>query len=369
MPYYPPASGGSGTVTSNSSPKGTLTIASPTTTPTYDVTQAKEDPGGFIKNLSLTATAASSALTIAIKTDAGTDASSTDEIPITFRSPTAATGSLVHRSLQASLSLVISSGSLMGMVDGRGRLWVVIFDDGGTLRLGAVNCVMLGSAIGRCSVYALRETVLASSTAEGGAGAADSAGVIYTGTAVSAKAFRIVGYIDTNNTTAGTWIAPTGIQLLGPGVPLPGMPVQVFVPGTKTTTVAVTVTWPLDDTQPLQSETTSCITLSAALSNACNLIDLSTAIGGGATAAQSVFCGMYFGSNDTPLDSGFIGVNAANNFATPTAMKALYFPASTSSITYDGRCAVQTGTFTAFGVSGTHYAGITGKFFGTEVMG
>jgi hypothetical protein len=65
-----------------------------------------------------------------------------------------------------------------------------------------------------------------SSTAEGGAGAADSSGVIYTGTAVTSKAMRILGYLSWNasGVTAGTWTTTNLglVQVFGPGVKLPG---------------------------------------------------------------------------------------------------------------------------------------------------
>jgi hypothetical protein len=80
--------------------------------------------------------------------------------------------------------------------------------------------------------------MLASSTAEGGAGAADSAGVFYTGTAVSAKALRILGYMEWSSglTTAGAWAGgPTRIQLFGAGIRCPGEIVQTVLASTTAT--------------------------------------------------------------------------------------------------------------------------------------
>jgi hypothetical protein len=104
------------------------------------------------------------------------------------------------------------------------RLWIVAFNDGGTLRLGAINC------LSGTSIYPLAGWGIASSTAEGGAGAADSAQVFYTGSAVTSKAYTVLGYMtwETGLTTAGTWDAvPTRIQLFGPDVRLPGEVVQI----------------------------------------------------------------------------------------------------------------------------------------------
>jgi len=174
------------------------------------------DGTGLPSNIGLVASVASSALTIAIKGVDGNDPSATNPVFVPFRSPTAATGVPVVRRVIAANSLVISSGSTMGFTSATaGRLWIVAFDDAGTIRLGAINC------LSGTSIYALRDSLLVSSTAEGGAGAADSAQVFYTGTAVTTKALRILGYMEWSAglTTAGTWdIVPTTIQVSGLGV-------------------------------------------------------------------------------------------------------------------------------------------------------
>jgi hypothetical protein len=163
--------------------------------------------GVAMVNGTLTASVGSSALTIAIKTKAGADPSATDPVSVYFRNVTEATGDYTVITLTAATSLVISSGSTMGTASGTAsRLWIVGFNDGGTFRLGAINTAT-SAEIG--------DDVLSSSTAEGGAGAADSAGVIYTGTAVTSKAMRVLGYVESTQATAGTWAtAPSKIQLV-----------------------------------------------------------------------------------------------------------------------------------------------------------
>lgn len=160
-------------------------------------------------NIGITASVGSSALTIAVKGADGNDASALNPVLIPFRSPTAATGTPVWRTLSAASSLVVTSGSTLGAISGASfALKVVLFDDGGTLRLGVINAI--GTPVD--------DTYVASSTAEGGAGAADSADTYYTGTAVSSKAFRVLGtlYFPDGLATAGTWSASaTTIQLEG----------------------------------------------------------------------------------------------------------------------------------------------------------
>jgi hypothetical protein len=175
-------------------------------------------------NLALAASVAGNALTIAIKGADGTDPSATNPVTIPFRNVTPGTGDFSVLSLTAATSLTISSGSTLGSTSGVAfRAWIVGFNDAGTFRLGVINCA------NSSSIYPLRDGALASSTAEGGAGAADAAKTFYTGSAVTSKVLTVLGYFEYSSglATAGTYNAvPTKLQLFGPGVPLPGSIVQ-----------------------------------------------------------------------------------------------------------------------------------------------
>ena len=239
------------------------------------------DGTGLPSNIGLVASVASSALTIAIKGVDGNDPSATNPVFVPFRSPTAATGVPVVRRVIAANSLVISSGSTMGFTSATaGRIWIVLFDDAGTLRLGAINCLTTaaGAGSGRdvTAIYPLRDDLLVSSTAEGGAGAADSAQVFYTGTAVTTKALRILGYMEWSAglTTAGTWdIVPTNIQLFGPGVSLPGNVVAESYSATGTN-ASTTTTVPNDDTIMQNGEGGQFMTISHTPISAANILHI-----------------------------------------------------------------------------------------------
>lgn len=187
----------------------------------YLATSALGYPDGFI-NGTLVASVGSNALTIAIKTLAAADPSATDPTYIIFRNATSATGDYSVLTLTAAASLVVPSGALMGFANATpGRLWIVGFNDGGTFRLGAVN------VLGATGIMALRDDLLLSSTTI--SASADNAQVIYSGTGVTTKPLRILGYMEWSAglTTAGTWaIVPTKIQLFGPGISKPGDAVQ-----------------------------------------------------------------------------------------------------------------------------------------------
>lgn len=206
---------------------------------------------GLPVNASITASVGASALTIALKGADGNDPSSTNTVLLPFRSATAGTGSLTVRSVTAATSLVISSGSTLASANSTAlSVWVVAFDDAGTIRLGAINC------LSGTSIAALSTNALASSTAEGGAGAADSAHVFYTGTAVTTKPYVVLGRLiwNTGLATAGTWnAAPDVIVNYGPGVKLPGDHVQT-VESADAALASGTTQLPLDDTIPQNTE-------------------------------------------------------------------------------------------------------------------
>lgn len=154
-------------------------------------------------NLSIVASVAANALTVAIKGFDGNDPSAANPVPIPFRSATLNSGDVDVLTLTAATSFVVSSGSTLGTTNAvPANLVIVGFNDAGTFRLGVINPLILPVTDG-----------IASSTAEGGAGAADSAGVYYTGTAVASKAFTVLGYLTVTEATAGAWAtAPTVVQ-------------------------------------------------------------------------------------------------------------------------------------------------------------
>lgn len=191
-----------------------------------------KDHAGLLENATIAATRSGNAETIHIKTLAGTDPSPSAPVRIAFNTTT---GGFEVIELTSALSFTISSGSTLGADSGQPfRLWIPVFNDAGTLRLGAVKCALTDG------VYGLQDNIQESSTAEGGAGGADSSGVIYTGTAVTSKMMRVLGYIEYTLTTAGTWdTASLLIRLRGLGDKLPGDTVQ-FKETVDTSTPSVT---------------------------------------------------------------------------------------------------------------------------------
>lgn len=196
---------------------------------------------GGILNGTIVESRAGNIATYALKTLAGADPSSADPVLLAFRDPTVGSGGYIFRRVTAALSIDISSGSTMGVpaINTAFKLWIVLFDDAGTIRFGVIN------TLSGFNVYPLGRFPIASSTIEGGAGAADSAWVFYTKTsAVAAKAYLPIAYAsyESGLTALGAWAsAPTWIQLFGRGVPLPGSFLNTALTAkTDTSTIATT---------------------------------------------------------------------------------------------------------------------------------
>ncbi len=145
-------------------------------------------------NYSLAASVAANALTIALKDAAGNNCTSSSPAKLSFRSVTDATGTRVVRSITGALSTVISSGSTAGHVDALfERLYIYAIDNAGAVELA-------WSSSNRWD-----ENTRQSTTAEGGAGAADSKTVLYSTTARTNVAIRYIGRLLSAQATAGTW--------------------------------------------------------------------------------------------------------------------------------------------------------------------
>lgn len=187
-------------------------------------------------NLGIACSVAGGALIVSL-TDAG-GATPTPASPalLPFRAAAAADGTSQLRAVAATTSLVISAGSTLGTAPGVAfALWIVAFDDAGTVRLGAINCRSGGD------VMSLAGQGLAPALAEGGAGGADATQQLYAEVALTASAYVPVARLAWENglAIAGNWSAgPTRIDVHRPGCPLPGQVLQrrSMVATTQTTT-------------------------------------------------------------------------------------------------------------------------------------
>ena len=192
-----------GTITTvNSTTVNATTVNATTVTATGTVTAETLtfEGGGSLTKVPesaikpITASVAANALTVTL-----------NPTTLDFRSANLTSGTVVSRVIASAISVTVSSGSTLGTVSAvQSRIVVLALDNAGTVELAVVN-IAGGND--------LTETGVISTTAEGGAGAADSASVVYSTTARTGVAYRVVGYIESTQATAGTWATtPSTIQ-------------------------------------------------------------------------------------------------------------------------------------------------------------
>lgn len=124
-----------------------------------------------VANYTIACSVASSNLTIALKTKAGTDPSSTDPVVVSFRSATASSGSYSTVSITSALSIVVPSGATLGRAVTSMPMHVWLINNSGaaelavstspafasivsttTISSGAASAITMYSTTGRSSV-------------------------------------------------------------------------------------------------------------------------------------------------------------------------------------------------------------------------
>jgi len=187
--------------------------------------------------------------------------------------------------ITSSTTITVSSGSTLGASSSTPfRVWVVAFNDSGTVRLGVINCL---TSTGITPLY---EPAPASSTAEGGAGGADNSGVIYTGTAVTTKSFRILGFLEytTGLAVAGTWnVVPDILALAGPTTKKPGDKIQTQLTQSGALQTVTSSTISLNDTVPTSSQGTQIYSLSITPTSKSNYLVVQAMINAGISATPT----------------------------------------------------------------------------------
>lgn len=319
-------------------------------------------------NGSLAGSVSGNALTINLKTISGNTPSSSDRVIGNFRSATAGSGTYERVDLTDALALVLTSGSDLGTANSTPfRLWIVLFNDGGTLRLGAINC------LSGTNVYPLQDDILASSTAEGAAGAADSAQVIYTGTAVSAKALRVLGYMEwaSGLSTKGVWdTAPSKVQMFAIGGRLPGQIVQTYFNPTGSTAAGSTVI-PLDDTVPQITEGDQYVTQAITPLSKANILAIEGRLIAGLTDDGAVLALALF----QDATAGALAVSAQTAGGTDAMMQVGIRHEMLASIltatTFRLRCGGSSGTVRLNGAGAARkFGGVLNSYLKvTEIMG
>jgi len=180
-------------ISGNASGAGVFTIAAPNSASSRTLTLP--DATGTLslgpQIQPISASAASSALTI-----------SASALTLDFRATTLGSGTVTTVS-GTPANLVVPSTATLGTVSAvQSRLVVIALNNAGTIELAVVN--ISGGSV-------LDETTLITTTAI--AAASNSATAYYSTTARTSVAYRVIGYIESTQATAGTWAtAPSTIQ-------------------------------------------------------------------------------------------------------------------------------------------------------------
>lgn len=143
----------------------------------------------------ITASVATNALTVTLNACA-----------LVFRSTPLTSGATTTLTVASPISVVVPASATLGTVNAtQSRIVVIALNNAGTVELAVVN-ISGGNN--------LDETTLISTTAI--SSGSTSASTIYSTSARTSVPFRVVGYVESTQTTAGTWAtAPSTIQGYG----------------------------------------------------------------------------------------------------------------------------------------------------------
>lgn len=167
-----------------------LAQGSITSAPTEVAVVANESE--LLQNVGVSIAMAANAVTFALKqSDGSTDASSSQQLKIAFRSATLTTGGYVLRSLTSSSSMTVPDTATLGTTSANEhRIYLYAIDNSGT-----IEEAMCGIILDEGKLH----TTTAISTG------ADSYDVLYSTTQRTDVAIRLIGYFDSTQATAGTW--------------------------------------------------------------------------------------------------------------------------------------------------------------------
>lgn len=297
---------------------------------------------GVPVNLQLNATVATNALTIAVKGNNGSDPSATNPVLIPFRDSTIANGGPKIVSLQSALSFTIASGSTMGCVNGQMcRLWIA------AICITGLECTNSAGSdvVGLCAFNALNGKTIApineallQTSASGTTGGSGAQTWYCNSAAVTARAIRIIGYVEIQETTAGTWaLGPTYTQLFGPGIKKPGDIVQVQSSATNSVGSTTSATFAALSGGP---------TLNITPSSAANPIIVTSQGGGAPSVSASSYLQLShtISASTTLIGSPVVAPATSTNDGITVVLSAFDVTNTTTQVTYGFEGKTNTGT-------------------------
>lgn len=154
----------------------------------------------LVENAGFTAAASVNTMVVSLKNQEGNDPVNGASVRLAYRSPTSASGSWLFRTANAAQSLTISSGATLGTSNNlKGRIYVYLIDNAGSLELAVSQKYYSGDS--------LVNTVAMSA-------ASDLVGVVYSTSERTGVPIVSIGYFDSTQTVAGTWVnSPSKIHI------------------------------------------------------------------------------------------------------------------------------------------------------------
>lgn len=294
----------------------------------------------LLENIGLSVAMAANAVTIALKGANGSDPSSSNLVGIGFRNATLTNGQASKVQVSAATSTVISSGSTGGSVSAEAsRVWIAAINNAGTVEL-AWSIRRSGT-----SILPIDEGGVISTSAEGGAGAADTAGTWYSTTARTSVPFTILGYFDSTQTTAGTWASSPTSLVVNPKH-RPGDVVQDILTADGTAASTATVL-PIDNTIPQNTEGAEFTQVATAItpSSASNLlvIDALAYLTRG-TGSNGIVAALFQDSVADAIEAGMGGDTSGTTHPSTVMVSRRKLAGSTASTTFKLRYGGTAGT-------------------------
>jgi hypothetical protein len=256
-----------------------------------------------------------------------------------FRSATLTSGNVTSVSGTPS-NLVVPSTATLGTTNAvQSRLLVLALNNAGIIELAVVNS---------SGVNNLSETGVISTTAI--SAGATSASVVYSTTARSNLAYRVLGYIESTQATAGTWVtAPSVIQGNGGQPKTKNVIAQIQTTVTGAVATGTTVL-PFDDTIPQITEGDQFMSLAITPTNASSLLEIDVTVWLLNSVSNHVTAALFQDSTANAIAVQDVTQNA--NWASCITFKHIMTAGTTSATTFRLRGGAISGTTTFNGTDG-----------------
>ena len=215
----------------NSGGTGVFTLATPSSSTSYTLNLPAEN--GTILTSASTTNLGSKIQSISATTTSGSLTVVLNPTVLDFRSSTTSSGTVNTRTIGNAISVTVPSSATLGTISSNAStIMVLAIDNAGTIELAVVN---LAGGVD------LSETGLISTTTISTGSSSNN--VVYSATARTSVPYRVVGFVQSTQATAGIWVSPaatgtTTVQGIG-GQAMAGMNTlgygqtwQVFTVGT-----------------------------------------------------------------------------------------------------------------------------------------